>query len=204
MCTSCENIHKLRSADVVSFNQNPLRKVFGISTSSKGEQTRAFWKQLHAVCGIVVPATAYQTKKGMRPIVQPDLDKFSQSIQSISRRLRKGDPSRKDKVNLLLALQQMALLPQKWNMEIRLKAVSGEEALQRKMKQDILDIVDRFQLRMGGAHHPREIPVGVWVFVRELSRANEAREFQKRPRFRRFSEWVCRRGSPAGDGPGGW
>jgi hypothetical protein len=66
----------------------------------------------------------------------------------------------------------MELLPQKWNSNIQLKSVTNEESLQRVMKQDILDVVEKFQLKMGGAHHPREIPLGVWIFTHELAKAS--------------------------------
>lgn len=174
MCTSCENIKKLRQANVVAFNDNPLAKIFGIPHAT-AKQTKQIWASLHTQCGINTPSAKESTKQQMRPVIQPDLADLTINIQKISRRLKKTEHDRKRITQYLIAFQRMALLPYKWNADITLKTVSTEESFIRVMKQDILDIVEKYNLKFGGAHHPREIPMAVGIYVSELTRAPSAK-----------------------------
>lgn len=177
MCTSCENIEKLRAIDARAFNDNPLYKVFGIAQIKSAEAVERFWQTLHTTCGIPVPIAADMTSRKTRRIVQPSLEEFGEDLQKITRRVKryfKGIALKKVYAHLL-AFQQIALLPYKWNAELKLQIFQNREDLLRaSMKQDVLQLIERYGLDFGGCHYPRELPVGVSIYVHELARATPA------------------------------
>jgi hypothetical protein len=87
-------------------------------------------------------------------------------MQTISKRVSSKD--RAKVVKYLIACQQLVLLPLKWNTALRLKSVKSEESFVRLMKHDILQIVKPLK-KIGGAHHPRELPIGVALYFSDLA-----------------------------------
>lgn len=165
LCTSCKNIKQLRELDVVGFNNDPVQKIFGIKNAIP-QQSNYLLHALETTCGIKIPTN---TKKD--PIIlisQPDLDTVSKDIQKIAQRLKKKDNRI---IKYLVVFQQFVMLPFKWNAEITLKLIHTQEILARIMKQDILHIIQKYELCMGGAHQPIEIPMGVGIYLHELAKA---------------------------------
>lgn len=177
VCTSCENIEKLRAIDARAFNDNPLYKVFGIGQTNSVDVVRRFWQTLHTTCGIPVPSAADMTSRKTRRVVQPSLEEFGEDLQKITRRVKRyfKGTTLKMVYTHLLAFQQIVLLPHKWNAELKLNIFKNqEEQLRASMKQDVLELIERYGLSFGGCHYPRELPVGAGIYVHELARAAPA------------------------------
>lgn len=175
LCTSCKNIEMLRAQNVIAFNDNPLHKIFGISNPSK-KYTKDFWKLLHEKCGITIPS-AKKTKNIQ--IVEPDFKMLLESSTKISNRfLRDKQHDHKEHVRYLLGLQSMANLAQGWNLQLKFIPAKSIERFEVTMKQDILDIVQKYKLRIGGSHYPREIPLAAALYLNALGTSN-LKKFRK-------------------------
>ena len=171
-CASCANIIKIRQENALDFNKNPLYKIFAISNATPAK-TKRFWTMLHDSCKIKMPTAKEMTKVGMRRIVQPDLAQFSKDLQKVQVRISQ---THKKKISTyLLAFQQMVLLPIQWNALISLKSVDSEDDLQRIMKRNILSVLTRWKLSFTSAHHPRELPMGVAIYLSELAKSSVAK-----------------------------
>lgn len=168
-CTSCENVRLIRKENVSAFNESPLLKLFGKKADQK--TSKAFWKTLNQICDIKIPSsTTNVEKKQIQLIVGPDMNDFESNSKHVfqrSSRLKNADVY---KIHLL-ALYEIALLTSKWNAYIRMKMANTEEALQEKMKRDVLDVLLQSKVKFGAAHHPREFPIAVGIYMSQLAKA---------------------------------
>lgn len=174
-CTSCENIHQFRKLDAHAFNEDPLQKLFNIKGSTK--QLDEFWVQLHQTCGISKPTAQEHNGPGLMEVVGADIDLCESNVQAILLRMgifRRHEPRLLKKMEIYLeAFMEMVLLVPIWNERIAKEPNLQEEDFQASMRQDILAIIMKYKLSFGGAHHPREIPLAISIYLDELSQVSD-------------------------------
>ena len=168
MCVSCKTVTDTRAHDIESFNDNPLAKLFAIEKSSK-QEVNEIWRQITTQCGIKKPS---MVRKTPTYVVEPDLQQVSRDIQSISKRI--SSKLTKRKVGLwLIALQRVASMAQRWNMTIKLGVYKRKCDLLKYMKGEILDALKN--VKCGGSHNPREMPIGIAIFLRAWAKSDNTR-----------------------------
>jgi len=176
MCVSCETVKSTRIHDPEAFNDNPLAKLFALENAST-QQTKQIWAQLGKQCGIKRPTMTKQKQK-QKFVVEPDLNQVSRDMQKISSRLKPR--KRHQIINWLLVLQRISTMAYHWNTMIKLGIHKREIDITAAMKRDILSIVQ--DVKCGGSHHPRELPIGVSIFLNEWAKS-KSEKFQKIVKF---------------------
>lgn len=172
----------MRKENTVEFNRNPLEKIFGLNTASSAE-IHAFWHELDVACGIKMPhnyklndSDDYDTEL---PLNNPDeVNNHARKVLQRLERFRSLSPSTKNAIaRYTNALLEITALPSNWNAERGL-VTSSSNAFVLRMKQSILEIIQRYKLTVGGAHSPQQIPFASAIYLRELANA-PTRSFKK-------------------------
>ena len=171
ICTSCENVKQVRNTDIVSFDADPIQKVFGIQGSTP-ERTRAFREELLSQCGIPIPPTRLDVcLDKVQAVPIPNISKFNGELNIIEHRLNKYfvKSFRKTVHTYLQAFKEIVILATVWNKEIRSRMLNSELEFTAYAKRGILDVIDEYKITFGFSHKPRYIPFGTANYVHELT-----------------------------------
>ena len=174
-CTSCDNIKQLRTLDVPTFNEDPLKKMFNMKATP--EQINDFWSQLYQTCGISTPTAQESIELQLMKVVEADVYMCQTNAQKIMSRINKickQDLKLLKKAEMYMeAFMKMVLLAPIWNERTIQEPNLREDDFQTTMRNDILAVIMEHKLLFGGAHHPREIPVAISIYLDELSSASD-------------------------------
>lgn len=162
LCTSCANIQIIQKANPILFHDNPLNAIFAITKPSP-EALDRIWMDLKRACGVQRPTAT--TSLGPVPVVLPDRTLLNTNIFIIDRRSGNHPLVRK----YLVALQEIVKQGEYWNC----KQEEDPQCSERRMKQDVLEALQPVKDKIGGSHHPRELPLGIGLFLHTWATASD-------------------------------
>jgi hypothetical protein len=171
-CVRCGTVIQIRKADQRQFDKDPIQKLFAKQNAPK-EATAEFRRKLRSACNIeskepeeitlqVLPCEGKKTKKAIDSI---HASMPSNTFQQISLHLE--------------FLQNIVIKCEEWNLLIQSHAVESEQDLNRRMKMDILGIIESFQIKgIGGTHEPRQLLITIRQFLKQLAKRDSTKIIQ--------------------------
>jgi hypothetical protein len=174
-CVNCDTARAVWSKNLLKFNETPLQLIFDRKNATAAE-TNEFLQQASADCNI--PLLTQHELQQMQPaplrkISSLDVVTFNREIMRVYQRVKTELPTKKKLIKpYMQAFLRFVKLPSKWNKIIKTQPSLTEELLIRKMKDDVMEIINQYKLNCRLIHHPRDLPAGVAYYVTNVLEGN--------------------------------
>ena len=110
----------------------------------------------------------------LRAISSLDIDTYKRHIMRVYQRVKTELPLEKKQIKpYLRAFLLFVKLPSKWNKIIRKQPLLTKELLIRKMKDDVMMIINKHKLNCRLVHHPEDLPAGIAFYITSLLNSNQ-------------------------------